>query len=104
MVDAVPCHHTLVLIIIVPARIQVSGKTGEVTAAYLYTDTVTFFEKVAGGHWGKLQGVYFSVLHKDLFVVALPITCPLNGLIQIIGPTIRIHINEFDRKIGVFGI
>src|SRR5699024_5057393 len=104
MVNLIMSGHALLFIIIRSSGIQVSGKARKIDAGYLYPDSVFLFKIVAGSQRCKLQFINFAILHKYFLVIAFAIARPKNGLVQVIGGSIRIYINKLDRKVSIFGI
>ena len=104
MVHFVVCDHTLCLIVVIAARVEVACEPGKVTARDLDADAVSRFEIVTGRHGADRELVDLAIFHKDLCVIAFAIAYPLDGFTQIISPSIRVNVEQLDREVRVLDI
>ena len=63
---------------------------------------MAFFKIVACCHGGHIQLVYLSFLHENFFIVAIPVSCSLYGLVKIEGPTEELTLNRRGRRFGIW--
>ena len=99
--DLVVRHHAFRLIVVVSARVQVPGKAREVGARDLDPETVPRREVVGRGHGTYLDFIHLARLHEHLPVVAVPVPDSLDGLIQVVGRAVRVHVEQFHREVRV---
>ncbi len=102
MVDGVVRHHEFSFIVIVAAGVQIADKTGEVTAGNLQPDTMTFKEYVAGGVQVDVKPIDSIGLHKYLLFKSFAVAGAQYAVLDIVGPAIRIDIDQFDCEVRVF--
>ena len=89
-------------IVIVSAGVQVSIETRKVTAGNLDANAMAGFKEVARVHRRKAELVNLVGLHPgERLVVTVAITQTLNCLIQIVGATIRIDIDQLHGEVCV---
>src|ERR1035438_8480226 len=87
-------HHALSLVVVIAARVHIAVEAREVTARYLDTDTMPGGEVVTRGHRLQRHLVYLTRLHPHRrLVIPLAIAQPLDGLVQVVGGAVGIHVD-----------
>ena len=101
---AVACRDAISLVIVVSAGVQVAHVLRKLGRCNLDTNPVPLLKFVARRHGRWVQFVNTALFHEDFFIVAFPITRPNYRIVNVVCRSIRMHVNQLDREIGVFRI
>src|ERR1017187_15573 len=105
MVHGVVRHHTLGLVVVIAAGVEVAVETREVAARYFDPDAVAGGEVIAGGHGLERHAIYFAGFQPgQRLVVSVAIAQAPDGLVQVVGRAVGVHVDQLHCEIGIFGI
>ena len=95
----------LCFVVVLAAGIQVPIKTREIAARHLNTNSMTGLEIVARGH--RLQRYLInpsSFQPREWLFISVPVPQSLDRLVKVVGPPVRIDVDQFHREIRVLRI
>jgi len=104
MVHGVVCHYWLRLVEIVTARVQIAVVARKVAGGDLQPDPMPFLEGVGGDHGREGQLVDFPGFHEHLPIEPLAVAGTQNVVVQVVGGSLGIHVDEFQGEVSVLGV
>jgi hypothetical protein len=104
VVDDVVRHQRILLVVVVPPRVQISLEMREVAARDLDANAVAGEKSVARRQGAELHLVDLAGLHEHRAVPALAPSDALDGLVQGVCVTTRIDVQQLHCQISVLAV
>ena len=101
MVNHVSGDEPILLVVVVPPRIQVAVEVREGAARHLDADAMSGGEHVAGDEGRDREFVDLAGLHENWLVPSLAPPGAENAVVEVEGFPVRPDVHELDRKVGV---
>jgi hypothetical protein len=104
MVHRVVRYQSRRLVVVLSTGVQVAVEARKVRARDLDADAMADVEVVARRHRLERDLVRLPGLHEYLLVVTIPVAQSLDRLVEVVGSTIGVDVDELDGDVGVLAI
>src|SRR5215475_11910131 len=105
MMHRVMSEDTFHFIVIISAGIQVTVESGEIAARHFNSQPVPRLEVVARRQWLQRNLVDFAGFHPgERLVISIPVAHALNRLIQVIGGSVRVNVDDLHREVRILRV
>src|SRR5690242_8237826 len=102
--DRVSRNDPVLLVVVVPAGIEVALEMREAAARDFNADAMARGERVARDEWRDVDLINFARLHEHRLLPSLTPPYPLDALVEVERFTIRTDIHQLDREIRVLDV